>query len=402
MDPTNSKTPENSDFSKMLNNQPANFERYEPGEKISAKLVTISDEWAFLDIGRKGEGVISREELEDKDGNLEVKTGDYIDCFFVYTKNGEYHFTKKIGGGRDAGIEQLENAYHNEIPIEAYVEQEIKGGYEIKLPGNKRGFCPFSQMTLRRSDDNSKFIGTHLTFHIIEFSEKGRNIVVSRRNLLEEEEEEKKEILKEKLQVGQTIEGKITSLQKFGAFVDVGGVEGLIPISHISYNRVEDVSNYLQVGQIVDVEIMSLDWENNRHSFSLKNTLDNPWESLTQLFPVDSVHKAKVARLESYGAFITLTDGIDGLLHISKITNGGKKVKFPAQVLKEGQEIEVKIESVDPVKRRISLAMPGDSNQAPENEENKLYTQFKEKNKNKNKGGMGSLGKLLQKKLDDK
>ena len=180
--------------------------------------------------------------------------------------------------------------------------------------------------------------------------------MVSRRAILDQEKREKKQALKETLKEGEKVRGKVTSIQKFGAFVDIGGMEGLLPVSEIAWTRTEKVSDLLSVGQEVEVIIKKLDWEHDRISFSLKDALPDPWDLVADTFLVGSYHTGTVSRLAAFGAFVTLKEGVDGLIDISKM-GAGRRINHPREVLKEGQSVEVQVEAVDRAQRRISLAL---------------------------------------------
>ncbi|MFA5516659.1 MAG: 30S ribosomal protein S1 [Desulfuromonadales bacterium] len=356
MDEQDVNEPE-EDFAALLEqSMVGSSSRLQPGQQIEATVLKLTADWVFLDIGQKGEGVLDRRELLDAEGNPTAGEGDRITAYFLGASGGEMRFTTRIGGGGSAQA-QMEEAWRSGIPVAGTVEKEIKGGYEVKLAGGSRAFCPFSQAALRRADPE-QFIGRQLPFRITQFSEKGRNIVVSHRDILEEEQRKQREGLRETLREGMTVRGKITSLQKFGAFVDIGGVEGLLPMSELGWGRVEDIHEVLTSGQDVEVTIKSLDWESNRFSFSLKETLADPWLQAPQKYPEGAVLTGKVARLDTFGAFVTLEPGVDGLVHISKL-GGGKRIKHPREALSEGQTLEVQVEAIDRENRRISLTLPG-------------------------------------------
>jgi small subunit ribosomal protein S1 len=327
--------------------------RLEPGQKVTAKILSISGDWVFIDTGRKGEGVLERKELLDLEGNLTVGIGESVTAWFISADGNELRFTTKLGGG-SGGSAQLEDAWRAGIPVDGFVEKEIKGGYEIKIGGSVRAFCPFSQIDLRRANPED-VIGKHFSFRIAEYAEGGRNIVVSRRALLEEARLQEKEALKETLAVGQTVRGTVTSLRDFGAFINIGGIEGLLPISEVGWGRVADIREVLTEGEEIQVVVKSLDWEKEKFSFSLKDTLPDPWEQAAQAFSAGAYVTGKVARLTTFGAFVTLTDGVDGLIPISRL-GGGKRINHPRDVLKEGETLEVKVESIDRESRRISLS----------------------------------------------
>ena len=369
----------------------------EPGQKVSGKVLKVSSEWVFMDTGQKGEGVVDRKEFLDLDGNLTVNEGDIISAYFLSSSHGEMRFTTRLGGGASGGS-QLEEAWRAGVPVEGVVEKEVKGGYEVRLGGSARAFCPYSQIALRRVENPEALIGTRLTFQISDYGEKGRNIVVSRRSLLEEEQRRLKDEAQADIKEGMTVSGTVTSLQDFGAFVDIGGLEGLIPISEIGWSRVKDVRDVLSVGQQLQVVIKVIDREKDRISLSLKDTLADPWETVLQKYPEGSFHSGCVARLDTFGAFITLASGVDGLIHISKL-GAGKRINHPREVLKEGEPVEVRIESVDRTNRRLSLVLAGPARAAEEEEA--TMAEFRRQTDDAPKG-MGTLGEMMMAKAKRK
>jgi small subunit ribosomal protein S1 len=276
--------------------------------------------------------------------------------------------------------------------------KEVKGGFEVKIGGSVRAFCPFSQMGIRRDEQQADYMGRSLTFMIAEYGEGGRNIVLSRRPILDEEKRLKKEILKASLHEGMKIRGKVTSIQKFGAFVDIGGVEGLLPVSEIAWTRTEKVSDILSVGQEVEVIIKKLDWGNDKFSFSLKDAMPDPWDRVAETYLVGSYHNGTVSRLEAFGAFVTLNQGIDGLIHISKL-GAGRRINHPREVLKEGQTVEVQIEAVDREHRKLSLALA--AVRRAEEEEAATLKEYKQQ-ATVQPQNMGTLGDLLKAKMEQK
>lgn len=371
--------------------------RLEPGQMVESMIVKISAEWIFLDLGGKGEGYLDKKEMTDENGVLKVKEGDTIRAYFQSSANNEMHFTTKVGSG-PGKQSQFEDAYRNNIPVEGVVAKEMKGGFEVKIGGTVRAFCPYSLMGLRREDPASAVVGKAFAFMIAEYGEDGRNIVLTRRPILEEEKKKKKDALRQTLSEGMKVRGTVTSIQNFGAFVNIGGVEGLLPISEIAWSRTDKVQDLLSVGQDVEVIIKKLDWENNRFSFSLKDTLPDPWDSVIESFPVGSFHSGKVSRLAPFGAFVTLKEGVDGLIHISKL-GAGKRISHPKEVVKEGQSVEVKIEAADQAQRKLSLALAEISR--AEEEAAATLDAYK-KQVSAEPQTMGSLGDLLKAKMAQK
>ncbi len=280
------------------------------------------------------------------------------------------------------------------IPVEGLVDKEIKGVFEIKIAGGLRGFCPFSQMGLQRENPKD-LTGRHLDFRITQYGENGRNIVLSNRAVMEEERQRQREEQKGKLLEGARVRGEISSIHNFGAFVKIGSVDGLIPISEIGWNRTEDINEVLKVGQEVEVMALKLDWENDRLTFSLKRALPDPWDSLEKDFPPGSSHTGTVVRLTNFGAFVSLAAGVDGLLHISKL-GAGKRIKHPHEAVAKDQVIEVKIDTIDKENKRISLSLAGSAQADDQGGED--YSQFLKTGS----PAMGTLADLLKAKLQEK
>ena len=315
--------------------------------------------------------------------------------FFLSFKNNEMLFTTRLGDDA-TGTEHLEEAFHSGIPLEGQIEKEIKGGFAVKIAGNTRAFCPYSQMGLHRVEDTGQYVNQRMTFRIIEYGKKGRNIIVSNRAILEEERQKQKDAIRESLAEGMTVNGQITAIRDFGAFVDIGGLEGLIPISEISWGRVEDINRVLSVGERVDVAIKKLDWEKDKFAFSLKAVHPDPWNTIAEKYVEGSMYKGVVSRLAPFGAFVTLEPGIDGLLHISELGKG-KRINHPRDVLEENQTIEVKISKVDEKQKRLSLVLAAE---AEDEEETDYYK--KHLADSKKAGALGTLGDILKEQMEKK
>lgn len=269
-----------NDLEKMYEQSFSGMGRFKTGQAVETEVVSISKDCVFLQLSGKSEGILDREELTDKEGNLTVKVGDRLRVFFLNAENGEMRFTTRISGNA-AGPEMLEQAYLEKMPVEGLVEKEIKGGYEIRI-GEFRAFCPYSMMGEKRSDNAAEYVGKHLAFKIQEYKENGRSILVSNRVIHEEARAEKLEALKQTLHEGMVITGAIASLQSFGAFVDLGGIKALLPVSEISRSRVEDIQAHLLVGQEIRASILKIDWKSERITLSMKSLLADPWEMASE------------------------------------------------------------------------------------------------------------------------
>ena len=379
-------------FAEMFEESYATPKRFSVGEKVEATIVKISPEWIFIDLGAKSEGYMDKKEFLDDAGNLTVKEGDTVTAYFLSSRHSERLFTTKLLA-RKSVDEFLVNAYSNAIPLEAVVEKEIKGGFSIKISASASGFCPYSQMDTRKIDNAADYVGKKFDFIVIEYGENGRKIILSRRPLLEKIEEEKKSALKNSLQKGMTVQGVVTSVRDFGAFVDIGGVQALLPVSEMTWGRVEDTRSLYKPGDTIEAVIINLDWENDRVTLSFKDTLPDPWNEVVRNYIEGSTYKGKVSRLKDFGAFITLEAGVDGLLHISKLGKG-KKIKHAQDVLSKDREIDVRIEKIDRDNKRISLDLATNSEEKNgSSEESDNYQSYMPKAPKT----MGTFGDLLSK-----
>jgi len=347
--------------------------RREPriGEKASGKIVAIGDEVAFVDLGAKAEGMVQLTELCDEDGKLEAAVGDTIEALIAATDPETGCFVLRAKPGRaEAAHSELRQAWEHRIPVEAMVHAVIKGGVEVEVAGF-RGFCPISQLEMRYVDDPAEYVGRRLTFRITRFEEAGRgrgpNIVLSRRVLLEEEAKVRAAETLARLEVGKVVQGTVTSLTNYGAFVDLGGLEGLLHISEMGHGRLEHPSDVLAVGQLVDVQITSIEPGKEpgspaRISLSRRALEQDPWDLVATHFPEGSMVEGRVVRVKQFGAFVELEPGIDGLIHVSEL-GAGRRIQHAREVVKLGETVRVKVLKIDAEKRRISL-----SRAAPEDE----------------------------------
>jgi small subunit ribosomal protein S1 len=387
-------------FADLLEKSFIASDRLKPGDKVSATIVKITPEWVFIDLGGKSEGSIDAREFRDENGAFTVSEGDQISAYCMIAGHGEQVFSTKLGANSNTP-DFLEEAQHSGIPVQATIEQEIKGGFQVKIAGAHRAFCPFSQIGLRRVEDSSELIGQKLTFKITSYQENGRNIIVSHRAVLEEQRRELKEELKKTLQEGMVATGTVTALRDFGAFVDIGGIDGLIPMAELGWSRVERASDVLKPGQQVEVKVLSIDWEQERIGLSLKACLPDPWDSAANTFMQGSTHTGTVARMTKFGAFITLAPGIDGLLHVSKIAKG----KGADAELRPGAQIAVIVKEFDRDKRRIALDMAAGDN-APQEDDAQAEALRKKYVRSgtgtKSSGSLGTLGDALRQQMEKK
>ena len=335
---------------------------YEPGQMVETTVVAVSSDTVFIDLGLKSEGFVDTADFTDADGNVNIKEGDKIKVYFVGSKHDELYFTTKISGEK-AYKSLLETAYKSGAPVEGHVTKEIKGGYEVMV-GTTRAFCPYSQMGYREKKESAEYVGQHLTFKISEYKNDGKNIVLSNRAILEDAAAQKKERLASEISVGMTVTGEVSRIESYGAFVNINGFEALLPISEISRVRVTNVEDVLKVGERVTAKVIKTDWVHERVSLSTKELEADPWDSIESKFNVGDEIEGKISRVTDFGVFISLTSGVDGLVHISKLpVERNTNLK---KVYKPGDVLNVVIEKIDIEEKRISLT-PVVSNEEQDN-----------------------------------
>ena len=326
------------------------------GDKVSGTIVMITDTEAMIDCGGRSEVPMSIEELRDDKGELVHKVGDHIDGHLAKGKDGDLKFTLAINL-REAGKRALAGAFASGTPVEGKVGETNKGGFSISLSG-VRAFCPFSQIDLRRADDPSIFVGKSYKFKVVELSEDGRNVVVSRRAFPQEHRDTEATRTRQALSLGDVRDGTVTRLVPFGAFIDIGGIEGLVHISQISHQRVANPADVLREGETVKVKVLEIQnlggGRNERISLSIKALASDPWPSTAGSLAAGSDVTGKVTRLVDFGVFVELQPGIEGLIHISELAN--RRIVHPREVVNEDEEITVRVLDIDLSRRRISLS----------------------------------------------
>lgn len=355
------ETGESEDFASMLDAYMDQKKSVAPGDKIKAKVVSIGKEYIFLDLGRRSEGMLDRMQFT-KDGELTIDVGQTLDVYVTALREGTIVCTARVGGSvdseqpgdKEAALAALAQAQDNQQPVEGVVKEAIKGGFSVTVLG-QRAFCPISQIDRVYCEKPEEHVGRNYQFMVTQIKGNGRDVVVSRRKLLEQQAAQQAALMWDKLAQGEVYDGTVTSLQKYGAFVDIGGVEGLLHVSELSYERVADPSSMLQVGQQIRVTIKELDHRSRKVSLSLKALLEDPWlEALSQL-KADMVVRGRIVRVAPFGAFVELFKGVEGLLHISEL-GGGQRVNNTRDAVREGQEVIVRVKEIDAQRRRISLA----------------------------------------------
>ena len=327
---------------------------FTPGEHVSGTVVSVGERVVTVDLNAKTPGVIDRSQF---DPELPLpEPGDAIDAYFVALEDGAARLSLSGGAESDGSDEAIGAAYAAKLPLEGKYEKEVNGGYEVRVNG-QRAFCPFSQVALHRPREGAPSpVGTTDTFLVIEYNPAEHTLVVSHRALEERDRDARRETLKASLFEGDFRNGVVTKVMPFGAFVDIGGIEGLIPSAEISWDRSVKPSDILHEGDEVQVKVRRVDWENNRFTFSLKDLAKDPWQEYCEDFSAGSWVTGRVVRLMPFGAFVQLVPGVDGLLPIASLGRG-RHIVDPGEVVKVGEELDLKIESMDPVARRISLSL---------------------------------------------
>ena len=330
---------------------------YFPGDTVRGRVVLIDDSTVFIDYGLKAEGWTEREEFLDEEGELKVAVGDEVELKLLeYSPSGSHLGTSLRKSSGAAGYAMLENSYEAGIPVEGVVKSVNKGGFDIDFSG-ARAFCPISQIDINYCEEPDAFVGTTHKFMVSEFEEDERNVVVSRRAVLEAEREGLRAVTLERLAVGENFDGVVTRILDFGAFVDIGGVEGLLHVSEISRGVVQHPADRLNTGDTVEVRVIKIEEDEKgreRIGLSMKVFETDPWEEGLPFADGDTV-TGTVVRLAPFGAFVELVPGIDGLVHVSEISR--RHVNHPKDELGEGDEVSVRILDIDHEKRRISLSI---------------------------------------------
>ncbi len=348
--------PTTDDFASMLGNAPVAIRRVEVGQKVTAKIVAIGSEAVFVALGAKAEGALDRSELLNAEGELSVSIGDEVEAYVVSLADG-IRLSRGLSGGD--GNEMLVDAHAQEIPVEGKVTGTNKGGYEVEVLGS-RGFCPFSHIDLDPTSQPEDHLGATYNFLVTKVEDGGKNVVVSRRRLLEKERESIAQETLKSLAPGAVFDGNVTRVADFGAFVDIGGIDGLVHVSELSWSRLDHPSEFVAVGDRLRVTVLSVsDLDNPKHrriSLSAKNQDEDPWSTGVARLAVGQDVTGVVARLEGFGAFVELGPGLDGLVHISEIAPG-RRINHPREVLTVGDSVQVQVVKIDPIKRQIGLSI---------------------------------------------
>ncbi len=347
-----SQTKEDGMDFKALFEQSLNQLQY--GDIARGKVVQVKDDRVMVDVGWKTEGYIPAIELKDAQGNMNISVGDEIDVFIDKRDSEGSLVLSKDKASKLKIWEDIKNACENNILIEGVVVEKVKGGLSVDI--GITAFLPGSQIDVRPVKDLDKFVGQTMDFNVLKYDRKRNNVVLSRRSIVAlEREAEKKDILKS-IQEGNVVEGVIKNITDYGVFIDLGGIDGLLHVTDISWGRIAKPSENFRKGEKIQTKVLSFDAEKERVSLGLKQLMDNPWEKITERYPVGSVVEGKVVNLTDYGVFVELESGVEGLVHISEMY-WTREIKHPSKVLNIGETIKVMVLEVNPETKRVSLSL---------------------------------------------
>jgi small subunit ribosomal protein S1 len=341
-----------TDFEKLYE---GSVKKLKAGQVVQGTIVELTDGTAVVDIGYKSEGNLSLNELRDDDGNISVNVGDEISVFLVKLEDehGNIILSKRRADQMKVW-EALEMSYEKGEVVEGKIVQRVKGGFHVEINGIT-AFLPNSQVDLRPVRNPEKLIGSTYEFKVLKYSKPKNNVVISRRVILEEGREELREQTLQKLEEGALVEGIVKNITDYGAFIDLGGIDGLVHLTELSWGKVSHPSQILKTGDKVTVKILNFNKEANKIFLGLKQTMSDPWQTAGEKYPVGSKVKGRVVNLTDYGAFVEIEGGLEGLIHISEMS--WTKLRHPSQKLKVDDRVEVMVLDIDTENRRMSLGL---------------------------------------------
>jgi len=347
--------PSREDFAKLVEESFSDGHLQE-GAVVKGTVVAIERDVAVIDVGLKTEGRVALREFAAPGRSAEIKVGDTVEVYLERIENalGEAVLSRDKAR-REESWGKLEKAFQSNEKVQGIIFNQVKGGFTVDLDGAV-AFLPRSQVDIRPIRDVSPLMNNPQPFQILKMDRRRGNIVVSRRTVLEETRAEQRQELVQNLEEGQVIDGVVKNITDYGAFVDLGGIDGLLHVTDIAWRRVNHPSEVLNIGQQVKVKIIKINHETHRISLGMKQLLDDPWQGIEAKYPVGARFKGRVTNITDYGAFVELEPGIEGLIHVSEMSWTKKNV-HPGKIVSTSQEVEVQVLEVDPVKRRISLGL---------------------------------------------
>lgn len=343
-------------FAELFEQSNANEIKVEIGAVISGTVVAIDNERVTVDTGLKSEGFIARSEFLNEAGELEVAVGDKVDVVVEKVDNGMGETVlSREKAKREESWRALEQLHENDEIVTGLISSKVKGGFTVEI-GSVRAFLPGSLVDVRPVRETTHLEGKELEFKVIKIDKQRNNIVVSRRAVMEAENSAERDELLAKLEEGMEVQGIVKNLTDYGAFVDLGGIDGLLHITDMAWKRIKHPSEAVEVGQDLKVKVLKFDRERNRVSLGLKQLGADPWSEVEQTYPVGTITKARVTNLTDYGCFAEIAEGIEGLVHVSEMDHTNKNI-HPSKVVQVGDEVDVMVLEIDGERRRISLGI---------------------------------------------
>jgi small subunit ribosomal protein S1 len=340
------------DFETMLETTFVDTDKVGEGDVVTGKVIAINENYIFVSLGGKNEAIAEREDYQTKTGKLKVEIGDEIKGFIVKKTESEIVISKSLNRKYvDKGF--LREAYEQKIPVNGKIVSTVKGGFSVEILGT-RAFCPFSQADIRYISDPQTMIGHYFDFEITEISQDMRNIILSRKALLEKEVQEMKKETMEKLEVGAVLEGVVIRIADFGAFVDLGGIDGLLHISQLSWVKVNNPRDVVKIGDKIQVKVIGIDGE--KIALSMKELQPDPMIKALEEINEGDIVKCRILRNESFGSFCEIKPGVEGLIPISEMLHGSR-VNNPSEVVSVGDLVEAQIIRINRDERKISLSL---------------------------------------------
>ncbi len=344
-----------TDFESALEHYLSNdFGNVEEGSLINGRIVKIGPEKILVDVNFKSEGQIPTEELMDKDGRVTVQEGDALDVFVTHKGEGHILLSHKRAK-RMKVLDELEKIHQEEQNVKGTITERIKGGYTVDIQGIE-AFLPGSHVDLRPVPDMDALVNQEFEFRILKINRKRSNVIISRRIILEEQRVQQREELLKTLEEGQTVSGRVKNITEYGVFVDLGGLDGLLHITDISWKRIKHPKEMVQLDDTLELKVLSYDQEKQKVSLGMKQLVPNPWENIHERHPEGEKLTGRVTNIVDYGAFVELEPGVEGLVHISEMS-WTRKLRHPSQMVSIDEDVEVVVLSVDAEKKRISLGM---------------------------------------------
>ena len=328
----------------------------EEGSIVKGEVVRVDDDTVLVDVNFKSEGQIPAEEFRDAQGNITVKVGDRVDVYVVRKNEMDGTITLSFDKAKRMQLfDQLEDVLEKNGTITGTIIRRIKGGYTVDL-GGVEAFLPGSHVDLRPVPDMDALVGQQFEFRVLKINRRRSNVIVSRRVLLEEERDTKRAALLQTLAEGQIVKGKAKNITEYGVFVDLGGLDGLLHITDMSWKRIRHPREMVSLGQELELKVLSFDKENQKVSLGLKQLVPDPWQDITARFPEGTVIEGVIKNITEFGMFIGIEDGIDGLIHVSDIS-WTKKIRHPGELYKVGDVVQAKVLTVDQENEKFTLGM---------------------------------------------